>query len=294
MSKTITIAIFLGSMTAAVGCRNSAPPSASDALPAPELQQLNVTRVKADLSQPDPDAPFWADVPRGSITLTAQPLVNPRPESTTTEKVVIQAVHDGKRAAFRVVWSDSEPSAAGKLAEFSDALALQFPANGSASTPVMMGGPGLPVHILHWRAQYQADQEKGKPEISGVYPNANVDMYAMDFKDAPSGSAAEKESFSPARVVGNPQSYPKQAVDEVVAEGFGTSAVQQNGHAQARAAWKAGRWTLVITRTLEVPGRSSLKSPGESQLAVAVWQGGKGEVGSRKSLTMSWLPLKLR
>jgi hypothetical protein len=272
------------------------PPEGTDfeEPPATAIEELVVRRVGADLSKPDPMAAYWKEVPRGAISLTAQPMIAPRPETTNTELLAVQAVHDGKQVAFRIVWSDPDMSQAGRLGEFSDALALQFPVNGSDDTPVMMGSEGLPVHIFHWRAQYQRDKEKGKPKMTDLYPNASIDMYAMDFKDAPGGSAKDKESFSPGVAEGNPQSYQKNGIDEIVAEGFSTSAVREGHSSAAQGVWKNGRWALVIARPLAIEGGSVLKPGVQSYIAFAAWQGGKGEVGSRKSVTMSWLPIQLQ
>jgi DMSO reductase family type II enzyme heme b subunit len=70
--------------------------------------------------------------------------------------------------------------------------------------------------------------------------------------------------------------------------------VQAGQTGAAHAVWYEGRWALVITRPLAVEGGSSLKVGEESYMAFAAWQGGKGEVGSRKSVTMNWLPLEMQ
>ncbi len=54
---------------------------------------------------------------------------------------------------------------------------------------------------------------------------------------------------------------------------------------------EGGEWTLVIVRPLSIEGGSSLKSGGGANIAFAVWQGGKGEVGARKCVTMQWTPV---
>ncbi len=280
---------------ASSACSGPTRPTAPIVEPPPTpISELVVQRVSADLGKPDPDAAYWRNVPRGAISLVAQPMVTPRPETTTTELVAVQAVHDGKTIAFRLVWKDAEKSEAGRLGEFSDALAIEFPVKDGPSTPVMMGAKDLPVHIFHWRAQYQRDAEQGKPEMLALYPNLSIDMYPMDFKDAPGGTDVEKESFSPGRAAGNPQSYVKTGVDEVIAEGFSTSAVQEGHSGAARGAWRDGTWALVITRPLVVEGGSVLQVGGPAYVAFAAWQGGKGEVGSRKSVTMAWLPLRVQ
>lgn len=258
---------------------------------------LTVPPVKADLSKPDPAAAYWKGVAPLAVSLMGQPMVTPRPETTTTAAVSVQAVHDGTRVAFRLSWKDPEKSEAGPLGTYSDACAVQFPVGTpEAPPPVMMGGKGTPVHIFHWRAQYQRDAEKGKPTMKELYPNLNVDMYPMEFADMgslPAKGDADRDQFSPGRAQGNPQAYAKSGVDEIIAEGFSTSSVQAGHGGAGRAEWKDGEWTLVITRPLVSEGGSVLKPGGTGYAAFAVWQGGNGEVGSRKSLTMAWTPLNL-
>lgn len=273
------------SATLLAACSPSEPPK-----PTP-LKELLANKVNADLSQPDPNAAYWRDVRAGIATLQAQPMIAPRPEKTTTENLTVQAVHDGKRIAFRLTWKDPEKSEAGRLGEFSDALALEFPVKAGALPPVMMGAKDMPVHLFHWRAQYQRDQEKGKPSVKDLYPNASVDMYPMEFKESPGGKEGEAEKFSPGRAEGNPQSYPKAGVDEIVAEGFSTSSVQAGHGSAAKGEWKDGVWTLVIVRPLAIEGGSTLEVGHSGNVAFAVWQGGQGEVGSRKCVTMAWTPV---
>ena len=254
-----------------------------------------VHKVAADVSKPDPAAAYWQGLAEGEIVMTAQPMVAPRPDVATTEKVFVKAVTDGKLAAFRIRWRDPERSMAGRLGEFSDALALEFPVKTDPLPPVMMGAAGAPVHIFHWRAQYQRDHEEGKPTIATLYPNASIDMYPMEFKDQPGAHEAGREQFSPGAAVGNPQSYAKGGVDEIIAEGYSTSSVQagSEGHA-AHGDWANGEWTLVIVRPLATEGGSNLAPGQRAFIAFAAWQGGKLEVGSRKCVTMAWLPVSVQ
>jgi len=258
---------------------------------------INAALVKADIAAPDPTAAFWKEAPSTVVSLMAQPMVTPRPESTLTNEVKVQAVHDGKNIAFRLTWKDAEPSEAGPLGTFSDAAAIQFPVKaGDTPPPVMMGAKDNPVHIFHWRAQYQRDAERGKPTMKDLYPNLNVDMYPMEFADMGNLTKkgdAEREQYSPGRSAGNPQAYAKSGVDEIVAEGFSTSSVQAGRGGQGKAIWKDGEWSLVITRPLSSEGGSMLTPGASSFVAFAVWQGGAGEVGSRKCVTMMWTPLTL-
>ena len=284
----IPILLFAASVSFAPACKKPGP------LPPKPLTELVVRRVSVDLTRPDPNAPYWNDVLAGVVTLVGQPMITPRPEKTTTDSVLVQAVHDGTRAAFRLRWKDPEKSEAGHLGEFSDAFALEFPARDGPLPAVMMGQKGNPVHLFHWRAQYQRDQEKGKPTMKDLYPNMSIDMYPHEFKESNAGTPQIAEQFSPGKAEGNPQSYQKNGVDEIIAEGFSTSSVQEGHGSAARGEWINGEWTLVIVRPLVIDGGSTLKAGTPSNIAFAAWQGGQGEVGSRKCITMSWTPVVIR
>lgn len=277
-----------------LGCSSKKAPPPPEPPPV-AITELVLHRVSADISKPDPAAAYWSGLTEGAIPLMAQPMVAPRPETTTTEMVNVKAVTDGKLAAFRLRWRDTEVSQAGRLGEFSDALALEFPISLDPLPPVMMGAKGNPVHIFHWRAQYQRDHEEGKPTMATLYPNASVDMYPMEFKDQPGAHEADREQFSPGLAAGNPQSYEKTGIDEIVAEGFSTSSVQADSDGDAaHADWKDGEWTLVIVRPLAIEGGSTLVPGQPNYVGLAAWQGGKQEVASRKCVTMSWMPVTIQ
>lgn len=261
-------------------------------------ESYSVRRVSADLSKvPQVSAAYWQGVPETEAGLLAQMMVKPKPAKAQTEVVKIQAVHDGKYIAFRMRWADKERSEAGKLAEFSDAVALEFPVlDNENPPPIFMGIKDNPVHLFHWRAQYQYDEEHGKKTIKDIYPNLNADMYPNEFSDRGAlkpASENSKDMFSHGKAAGNPQASPKPAVDEIMAEGFGSSAVRQDSASVARGEWKNGEWTVVISRALKRPNGSNIEVGKKSAFGVAVWQGGQDEVGSRKAVTMQWTPFKV-
>lgn len=259
---------------------------------------IQVKKVKDDLSKiTKVDASYWKGIKKNKLELLAQMMVNPKPAKTQTESVAYQVIHDGSYIAFRFEWKDSERSEAGKLAEFSDALAIEFPIKNNLNPPdIFMGGKDDPVYMFHWRAQYQRDEEKGMKTINDIYPNSLADTYPLEFADMGNikGATEEKRlAFSHGKAALNPQSYPKKAVDEILAEGFGTSATTGASNSWGRGSWSKGKWTLVISRKLIIEKGSQLKEGEQSSFGVAVWQGGKDEVGSRKSITLNWTPFKL-
>lgn len=254
-------------------------------------------KVNEDLGKnADPQAHYWSQVPEVEVALMAQPMMKPKPEKVETSSLKVQALHDGKYIAFRLRWKDTDKSEAGKLGEFSDAVALEFPVKSNDNPPsVIMGEPGNPVHMFHWRAQYQHDEVYGKKDVKDIYPNLSVDAYHMDYPDNGKWKGAtsdQKAAYMHGMAAGNPQSYPKKAVDEIMAEGFGSSAVREDRDSLAQGEWKNGEWTVVISRALKRKKGSVLEPGKGSVVAFAVWQGGKEEVGSRKALTLFWTPVK--
>ena len=261
--------------------------------------EINVKKIQGDLSKDYTSEDLWKSAEADqNVLLMAQPMVAPRPTSTETNNVKVAAIHDGKWVVFRVKWTDAEPSESTKLATFSDAVALQFPAiESDPPPPVMMGTKGAPVQIFHWRYSYQLDKEQGKKSIEQIYPNMTVDMYPLEYKEKGNYKKAteeQKEAFVGGTAAGNPQSFPKTGVDEILAEGFGSSALIEGTEAVGKGNWKNKEWTVYIARPLTSKGGSKLVPGQKNNVAFAVWQGGKNEVGSRKAVTMMWTPVVIQ
>lgn len=259
------------------------------------LADIEVKKVSGDLSKDYRSESIWKSVSTDqSISLMGQPMIAPKPKNTETSLITVSAVHDGKWIVFRLKWKDSEISESEKLATFSDAVALQFPIkNNEVPPPIMMGGKDDPVHLFHWKYQYQLDAKNGIKTIDQIYPNMTTDMYPMDFKEKGNfkeASKDQKESFVGGTAAGNPQSFSKTGVDEIFAEGFGSSAVSDSNLAQGFGEWKNGEWMVYIARPLFYENGSKLPVGKKSHIAFAVWQGGKKEIGAIKSLTMMWTP----
>lgn len=259
---------------------------------------IEANKIETKLEIKNLNNSLFKDAKEVQIDLTAQPMIAPRPKETTTAAVFVSAVHDGERLALKFRWKDKDKSEAGKLGEFSDALAIMFPTKEAKDPPPLtMGDKENPVHLFHWRAQYQKDRDFGKPDMKQLYPNMNPDMYPMEFKDSGNikGLDDEKrEVYSHGKAAGNPQSYSKTGVDEIYAEGFGTTAVIDEHTTYGNGVWKNGEWELILLRDLKREKGSSLIPGHDTFLAFAVWQGGLKEVGARKSISMDWTTLKIK
>ncbi len=93
----------------------------------------------------------------------------------TFNKVSVVAVTDGKQIAWRFSWDDAVAATMTETGIFSDAVGVQFPLVPNA--PFTMGGPGMPVHSLYWRAHWQRDIDEGFVDIHTLYPNAYSGVY---------------------------------------------------------------------------------------------------------------------
>lgn len=260
-------------------------------------EALIIYKTDKSLSKEADALTLWSKVKAEKIELIAQPAVAPRPKVVTTDMAELQALTDGKWIAFRMTWKDTENSEGGKLGTFSDGVALEFPVKAAEDPPsIMMGDVGNPVHIIHWKSVFQHDAEKGMKRVKDIYPNMAIDMYPMEYHNGgklPKFTKEQVNTYSHGRAAGNPQSSPKlRGVDEILAEGFGSSQVIENVEAYGKGAWHKGKWSVVIARPLVKKDASQLDPAKKNFMGVAIWQGGKHEVGARKSLTINWIDLE--
>jgi len=263
--------------------------------PAPQrpVSPAEVKAVSAAALPLAPDDPAWRGVPVHLAALLPQDVVEPRLLAPTTATLEAQAMSDGKSLAFRLSWASPGHGDTVLPASFSDAVAVQLPARTGPDAPnPMMGEAGQAVDITYWRAAWQAAVD-GRPDtLAALYPNAQVDHYPFESASLAAGSpeqVAMAKRFAPARALGNAMAGPRQSpVQDLRASGPGTleAAPQQ----LSRGAGKAtpGGWAVVIVRPLP----AGLGPGARSQVAFAVWQGQKGEVGARK-MRSGWIPLAL-
>jgi hypothetical protein len=152
-----------------------------------------------------------------------------------------------------------------------------------------MGNAGGRVQILQWRADWQTDVERGPITLAELYPHA----YGSDFhvEDHVSKADAEPYRFSARQAMGAGH---ESAVQDLMAEGFGSLTPRPRQTARGKGTHDGAGWQVVITRPQAGDGDSSAAlAPGtKTQLAVAVWDGEKGEAGARKGWA-GWIPLEI-
>lgn len=281
MSRTVAGAL---AAALALGCSPGAQRSLSPA---------EVKAATAGELPGTPDAPAWGAAPVHVAQLLPQDVVEPRLLAVSTAQVEVQALTDGKRVAFRVAWAIPARSDQVAPAAFSDAVAVQVPAAAGADVPnPMMGEAGQTVEITYWRAAWQAVVD-GRPDtLAALYPNARVDHYPFESASLAAGSPeqmAMARRYAPARAVGNAMAGPRQVpVQDLLATGPGTLRPAPSTVSTGSGKATATGWAVVLVRPLPPGARPG----GRSQVAFAVWQGQKGEVGARK-MRSGWIPLAL-
>jgi len=240
---------------------------------------LVAMRTDGEVPWRDPWAPFWDEVPAVDVALSAQQSVPPMGGRRLT--ISARAVNDGENLYIEVEWPDATPDrSVGATEDFTDAVAVQFPASGATQVPAFcMGDPTASVNIWQWRAAWQADVHRGfQGHVSDLHPNGYADMYPFE----------GDETFLTGRAAGNPFSVEHRSspVDNLVAIGNGTLTADPTPQVQGWGAWRDGVWRVVFARPFSVgrEGNVSFAPNDYKDVAFAVWDGAAEERNGRKSV----------
>ena len=241
-----------------------------------------------------PTDSLWDSAPEHLGKLLPQDLVEPRQLTPTTPEVRVRSVASGSDVAFRLEWIDATQSDLPGPSKFLDGCAVQIPKAIEPDPPdPQMGQTGRPVEISFWRADWQASVNGRKDTIREIYPNAAIDHYPFQAKSLEPDSAAQKEMaarYAPSQAVGNRRAGPRESpVEEMIAEGPGTLSPKPDGKGRGTGVRTKDGWAVVIARKMP----EGLAPNTRTQIAVAIWDGSKNEVGARKMRT-GWIPLALR
>jgi hypothetical protein len=246
---------------------------------------LVAKRTQEAVPLDDPSADVWDRANPVELPLSGQNLTLPMGGEDRT--ITSRALHDGERLYVLMEWEDeTEDLTAGRLTEFSDAAAVQFPvAEGEAVPAFCMGDPNTPVNIWQWKAAWQTDVEEGFVDVDDIYPDMFVDHYPF----------GEEAIFYPARSAGNvfAQTDRTTAVDNLLAGSFGTLTQATDQIVAGAGGWQDGIWRVVFARDLTADADYSQFGEGAStNVAFAVWDGAAGERDGIKSVSQ-FLTLEL-
>lgn len=264
------------------------------------LPEVLVTKVPVVPDSSNPLDAAWDRVAVVEIPLVPQQVAQPTLDKGTVDTLRVQAIHDDSKYAWRLSWDKAKPAADVDVAQFTDAVAIQFPMADGA--PYTMGGPGLPVRMLYWKAAWQRDVDEGFKGVAALYPNAHYDLYWFaegKEKHGPEGSTdnPEAQQFMIASKSENPMAdyHRKHPIEELTAHGFGSGTHIDETISRGRGMWQDGRWYVVIDRPIQ-PGDPLLErikaAPDKQLIAFAVWDGDNANRGGKKQIS-NWVPMKV-
>jgi DMSO reductase family type II enzyme heme b subunit len=238
----------------------------------------------------DPTDPQWTAALPVGVTLLAQQMATPMLDEATISEMQLRVLHNGREIGFRLEWPDDTVNDLEAMGQFRDSVAVQLPVRGDGTTPVTMGGPGWPVHILHWKASWQRQLADGPRRVRDAFP------YAVN-KTTPEQLMGEEAArvVYPALYVGNIAAARERQspVEELVAEGFGTLTTHDQQRATGNGLLANGRWQVVLRMPMAGDdGQPALQPASSTLLALAAWDGGHGQRGARKHWS-NWLSLYL-
>lgn len=260
--------------------------------------ELVATRLAGELPVTDPTSASWVGAAPLEVPLSGQTSVTPSNPVPSIDALEVRALVNATHFALRIAWDDeTKDNRTTEVGEFRDAVAFQV-APPSQLPNLCMGAAGARMHIMQWKADWQADIEEGFWDLQDAFPNFWVDYYPYAIGEPPyTVPDAFPENASVYLVgyeVGNPFSQPLKVspVEDAVADGFYTIATQPNQSALGRGVWDAGRWSVVISRLRDTGDPMDTPIAHGDIVAFAVWDGASGDVGARKSVS-TWLTLSL-
>ncbi len=245
----------------------------------------------------DPLSSTWQKAKEVEVDLTGQLVTPPMHPSPSVTKIKVRSLNDGKSIGFLLIWNDKTEDRFHLINKFSDAVAVQIPYSPSSDYQITMGDKNQRVLILHWSAFRQENIERGYADVSKIYPNTTYDWYPHAVP--PYKYPQDWSNQYALDYLGGERVFKKNTfstpVREIVAEGYGSSTWKDIQGAQGKGVYKNGKWYVVIRREFLEPNTSNPEwGPNrETFVTFAVWDGSNGEVGARKSLSYSWIKLKI-
>lgn len=239
----------------------------------------------------------WKRAQELVVPLAGQAVTTPMELKPTVTEIKVRCLTDGRNIGFLLVWKDPTEDKFMDLRGFSDAVAVQIPYHPSSDVPITMGDKGQRVLILHWTAARQENLDNSYADVSKLYPNAVYDWYPH--AKPPYKYPEDWNNQYALNYLGGEKVYRKNTfktpVREVVAEGFGSSTWKDVQGADGKGIYKNGQWHVVIKRAFVEENTSNPEwGPGkETFVTFAVWDGSAREVGARKSLSYSWIKLRI-
>jgi len=206
------------------------------------------------------DHRLWGMIPGVGVRMDGQTMTTPTRAMSSVEQVDLCAIHDGERIAFHLSWWDSScDDLTVPVSGFRDAVAVLLAPFTTDPAMRFMGTPDSPATILHWKADWQRDIDRGFQDLEAAFPRAAVDYHPPLSAGAdPVGGVTVPKDYDehnakqwlPGYRVGNPISQPIKSspVEKLIANGFGTLATLPTQDAAGHGVWSHGRWRVMMSR----------------------------------------------
>ena len=235
-----------------------------------DMQQAD---VRLALEQNDFSNDIWNNIIPLTVPLMHQVTQVPWGRTLVPE-IEVRTFHDGQDAYFLFEWEDTEESRVHGVSNFPDSVAVLFSmSEDPPSRSIMMGFDSL-VNIWQWKAnldfEYWATEAVDKEFTSN-------DFYSY-----------ERDSDLPDTVA-----ITNSPCQDLLATRPGSLTLKEKSSISGRGQWKDGRWRVIMTRPLKTEDleQDIQLDTGQLGIAFAVWNGEKGDRGSRKSIS-DWVTLK--
>lgn len=223
------------------------------------------------------DAEAWAEVERYYVPLVGQVIVEPRWFAPRVDGVWVQALHNGRELALRLVWHDPSESpdpdwaewvdrvratvapAAGASGEVADGEAAADTVAGDEPSPA--GGAGHPDQLV---VQFPTEVPEGMGRPYFLMGSEDDPVYLWRWRS--------DEGADEALGLGYPRMEPLEGVEDVLV---------------AEATFDAGEWRLLLRRPLgvdEEEDRLGFMTGVPIPMTLFAWDGDNGESGTRGAI----------
>lgn len=237
----------------------------------------------------DPDSAAWDEATETLVPLLAQQVAPPYLDAAGVGELRVEALHNGSTVALRLRWNDDSLDDLDGVRRFHDAVAVMLPTAPGEPPPITMGAGAKPVHILQWRATWQRDLA-GRSGVDQLYPRVEHDVMPDDVLPPRTASL-----YWVGRAAGNPLSQTERVtpIEQVVAEGFGTTTHVPDHSARGRGVHDGTGWRVALGLQAERKGIGAPLEPAAPwHIAFAVWLGDQHNRGGRKHYA-NWIPFSL-
>jgi hypothetical protein len=153
-------------LTALSGCPSGEPQTGASGKLTGEVRATTIGEIPLS----DPLSAAWNGTPETSVMLLPQTVAYPNLIKQSVKELRVRALADAQFLAVRLEWNDPSLDEKLEVDKFTDGVAVEVPLGDPDKTNPMMGDPANPVFILHWKAAWQRDVDRGRADVQDYHP----------------------------------------------------------------------------------------------------------------------------